>query len=228
MSKVTFSGIGITAMNGSTGNTTTSRNAYGPYQKNKPPTPTPTIWTGVMQVNFQTIHNVWPTLTDAQRNNWIYQATQVAFQKLKRSLGNVERRRMLMGFHYFMSTNLNILLAGGAIINDPPKPEPLIIPTIISVSISPANFDITTSNPGSGNWVWLISATRNLSPGRMSNNQTYVFIAHSGGITNNIYPAYVARIGLPVTGQKIFTRIEAINSATGQRAGAKYSMDIVA
>lgn len=223
MSKITFSGIGITSMNGSIGSRTISRNAYGPYSKTKrgPVTITPAL--AAWQTNFQNIHIIWELLTDAQRRAWIDAAIRTRrTQQLKATLGNTPRRRVLMGFHYFMSTNLNINLATGVGIVTPAKLVPIQVPTTFSITNGFALvMHFTNLQP---NWSARIYVSAQLNAGRMSNNQSYFSLAtQTAGNNLDITAVFTARFGFRISGKKIFAKVDFINRQTGQRSPSLYS-----
>lgn len=230
MSKISFSGIGITSMNGSIGNRTISRNFYGPYASAKHPAPVLTPAIIPWQANFQAVHQVWELITDPQRTAWIKAApNDNRKQQLKKTLGNTPRDRTLQGFHYFMSTNINIAIAGGVGIITPPKLVQLFVPSAFSAVINSLvpSFNVTfTALPA--NWSAVLYCTAQLNAGRMSNNQTYLnIIATNAGNTINALAAYTARRGVLNAGKKIFMRLDTIHRLTGQRYTGLYISNII-
>lgn len=231
MAKVDFSGIGIVAMNGKFGNDIITRNAYGPYSRKPGPGPVQTAPLQLWQLNFQSIHAAWNSLTNMQRIAWINSAiANNRKQVLKKTLGNTQRNRQLQGFHYFMSANLNISLTGAAPINNPPTLAPLKKLTSITITaLTAATFNLSWNTAATATWQLIVYCSNQMNAGRMSNNQVYMFtINKSAGTTANIIADYNIRFpNPPLAGLKLFVRAYMINSLTGQRTPPVYDSRII-
>lgn len=220
MGKVTFSGIGITDINGSTGNRTIQRNAYGTFIKQKNPQPTQTSFTANWQAFQSYLVGVWQnTLSDADRLLW-YEHVLIRRDKM----GGKNR---ITGLQSFMSVNSNLQLVGMPTITAPPSYVPIgqihscgitgTAGVILNVGIT--GMDASTT-------ACALYATPSLSPGRMSHNQTFhYFGAQSANGIQNYTAAYVLRFGA-LGGFKIFLKAVPIGLYTGARGVAKFDSHI--
>lgn len=223
-------------MNGSIGNTTITRNAYGPYSKMKLPgfPAGNTTWNLITQDLYRTLQDVWrDTFTDDIRQEW-QQAAVDGFRKqvLKRSLGNVSRQSPLSGREYWFQYAFNVSLIGSSPLPYPPVLAPMPLPVPWNFyNTSAGVLGIHTGNIGFGlDDLLMISATKPLPASRMSPNQTYFNLYDPLHPNDNhaIANSYAIRLGvLPNPGQKIFVKGEQVNGLTGQRWPAQYLSCIV-
>lgn len=237
MSKLQFSGVGITAMNGSTGSKTITRNAYGPYDKDRMPgVPwSPTTYSTNWQAIYSGISDAWRNvLSDSQRNAWVSAAvTNGAKQQVKRFRGNILRDAPLTGRDYFFQTafNLSLVSFGVNYLVIPPQLMAMTEKPFFTIAaLDPGQILVNFDQTGPVTWgVWY--ATNNLSSGCMSNNKIFSFLYFlvSGVGSTDLWTTWNARFGtIPVTGEKIFIQFLLINAITGQRSLPYITSGIVA
>lgn len=218
MADVLMSGIGVTALSGSIGNTTFSFNAFGQYAKAKPGTPAGSAYLTAWNALVSIIIQMWQTgMTDAQRLEWykfeLNHKDELAF------------RHRITGFYSFMSCNCNISIAGGVNITAPP---PYVLPRCFDSlnQVGSIDMEIVSSVPTKV----AIYATKLLPAGRMSVNQIYAYLTYAlinpGINPQGLAPLWTARFGgaPPPPGQKVFYKVQPLDDRTGLRNVEKYLM----
>lgn len=221
MAEVQFSGIGVVDMNGSVGGTTFARNYYGAYAKVRIGAPAGSIFLTNWQTEVASLANVWEFgLSDSDRQQW-YTVNRTA-------VDSMADRNVITGYDLFMSVNLNLFLVGGVQVMLPPVyfDVPQCGQPAIN-ALSALNVKIYLSSLPDA--VCAIYATKNLPAGRMSNNQIYAYIGWSFmsiGVID-IRAQYVPRLGIPITGKKIFFKVVPISQSSGFRGQPQYISGIV-
>jgi len=187
---------------GSQAGTTASRNRFGQYFRTRAiPVNPATPFQLVQRARMSTNAAGWRSLTDAQRAGW----ATLGLQMLRTdSLGQAYD---LNGFLAYCSINNNNLDAGNAIVSDAPllATPPTILTATITLTAAALSIAYTATPLAAG--VRLFSfASPQQSAGRKF-NANYKLIAVSAAAAAspaNIYAAYVARVGVPVVGSRIF------------------------
>lgn len=221
MAEVKFSGVGVVDMNGSVGNMTFARNFYGAYAKTRIGAPASTPFLVAWQTEVASLVNVWEFgLSEADRKVWYTVA-----QEKKDSMADTNK---ITGFDLYMSINLNLFLVSSAPVTAPPVSfERLQIPEIIIGAHTTVAFRISAAIVGSVPCALYFS--RNLSPGRMSNNQIYAYAGLFGisAVPINVAAQFNTRIGALVSGKKVFVKLVPISQTSGLRGVPQYASAII-
>jgi len=225
MASTLLSGIGVTALSGSIGDTTFTFNEYGAYAKAKAGAPASTAFLADWQAVVASITDLWEnTMTDSDRLPW-YRVKLLQKNPLA-------QRRTITGFKAFMRVNLNRAVIGAMAIIIPPAFNAPLQPNGISPHIlSTTSITIFIRVPGLSQVA--IYATRPLPPGRMSHNQIWKFMSTgsllAGTTSVNITTEYLTRFPLtPLNiGNKIFLRVQALDDVCGQRSVSKFGSGII-
>lgn len=136
------------------------------------------------------------------------------------------------GLQLYVKLNSNLEAIGSTTISDPPSPTALSPLTASIASLTNAAFtaslgSITTDEH------YVIEATAPVSPGRLFLKNEFRVIATVAGTgaaipAQNIFAAYSAKFGAPVTGQRVGLRVKVIHETTGQAGVYVSDNDIVA
>lgn len=194
------------SQSGSENGSTASRNRFGQYMRRRaipvqPRTPAQLNQRARMSLNAA----AWRTLTDAQRAGWLSLGAQMVRTD---SLG---QSYDLNGFLAYCSVNNNKLDAGDAAVPDAPAlttPPDLLTATI---TLTSAAFSVAyTATPlAAGVRLYLFASTQQ-SAGRKFNGgyRLIAVTAAAAASPANILAAYTARLGVPVTGNRIFVSLQ--------------------
>lgn len=136
------------------------------------------------------------------------------------------------GLQLYVKLNSNLAGIGAAAISDPPSPTALSPLTATIASLTNAAFtaalgSITTDE------TYVIEATSPVSPGRTFLKNEFRVITTVAGTgapiaAQNIFAAYSAKFGAPVTGQRVGLRVKVVHEITGQSGIYVSDNDIVA
>ena len=181
---------------------TASRNRFGQYLRTRAIPVNPSTVPQLTQRARLVINAAaWRGLTDIQRNGW---ATLGLSMVRTDALG---QSYDLNGFLAYCSVNNNRLDAGDAVVSDAPA---IVLPvglTTVTITLTPAAMSIAYTATPLGAGVRLFSyVSPQGSLGRKFNGD-YRLIAVSAAAAAspaNIKAAYDARLGVPITGQRIF------------------------
>jgi len=191
---------------GSQAGTTAGRNRFGQYFRTRAiPVNPSTPQQLVQRARLSTNAAAWRALTDAQRAGWETLGLQLIRTD---SLGQTYN---LNGFLAYCSVNNNNLDAGNAAVSDAPAivTPPALLTATITLTAAALSIAYTATPLGAG--VRLFSfVSPQQSAGRAFNGD-YRLIAVSAAAAAspaNIYAAYVARLGLPVVGSRIFFMLQ--------------------
>jgi hypothetical protein len=193
---------------GSQAGTTSSRNRFGQYTRNRATPVQPRTVAQLAQRSRQTTNAAaWRTLTSTQRDGWTSLGLMISRTD---SLGQTYN---LTGFQAYCSVNNNLLTLGSSTISDAPA---LSTPTgVASVTLtltgggSPAFSVAFTPTPlGSGEHV-IVRCSPQRSAGRSFEGDYRVIFVGAAASTSpsNILTAYQAKFGTPVSGNKIFVGV---------------------
>jgi len=233
MAKVLF-GNGVSSILGSIAGNTYANNRYGAYIRNKTPPVQPR---SEYQLNqralFAAISGSWRGLTAEEQAGWNAAASAKMFVITNR-FGNTVS---LSGATLYNQINLNLSLAGQAMISLVPTPAALPVITFSALADSGANAvtanDIEENGAApSGDYLYSVYCTTNLSPGKSFVSNLYRLLL-SGATPTLTEPKiqvgseFNTRFGLPTAGSQLFLKLIAINSTTGQATVAAASSCIV-
>ena len=191
---------------GSANGTTWSRNPFGQYTRRRavpvqPRTP------AQLNVRARLAANAaaWRALTDAQRAGW---AALGLMMSRSDSLGSAYT---LNGFLAYCSVTNNKVAAGDAIVSDAPTiatPGSLLT---VTLTLTSAAFSVAyTATPLAASTRAFIRCSPQQSPGRIFNGDYRLITVTAAAAASpaNILAAYTARLGAPVTGNRIFVSIQ--------------------
>lgn len=187
---------------GSIGGTTSSRNRYGQYKRERSiPVNPATSQQGVIRARFGNNSAAWRALTDAQRAGWeALGASIVRTDPLGQSYD-------LNGQGAHMMVNNNLLDAGEAAVTAAPAivtPGTLLTATI---TLTAASFSIAyTATPLAASTRLFVYASPQRSAGRSFEGDFRLIHVSAAAAASpaDIFSAYQTRLGTPVVGQRIF------------------------
>lgn len=191
---------------GSEAGTTFSRNRFGQYTRRRAVPVQPRTTFQLNQRARQTTNAAaWRALTDAQRAGW-------------KSLGLLMTRADSLGTSYdlngflaYCSVNNNKLQAGDAAVSDAPAivtPPDVLTATITLSSVA---FSVAyTPTPLAAGVRLFIRCSPQQSAGRQFNGDYRLIsvTAAAAASPSNILAAYTARLGVPVTGNRVFISLQ--------------------
>lgn len=191
---------------GSEAGTTSSRNRFGQYRRTRaiPVNPNSTPQ-GNVRARTSTNAAAWRALTSSQRAGWA-------------SLGSLITRTdalgqtyTMTGFMAYMSVNNNNLAAGNAVVSDAPSlatPAALITAT---VTLTNAAFSIayTTTPLATGVRLFAFCGPQRSAGRNFEGDYRLISVSAAAAASPFvILTAYTARLGVPVTGNKIFMSLQ--------------------
>lgn len=180
------------------------------------------------RANVTTFATAWPALSESQRLAWNSAAASGEWARTNK----VGRTFNPTGEQLFMELNLNIAIGGGSQISTPPTKASFASITLSTLTAAAGTPAFTVAYVGTlgTNQKYVISATKQLSPGRMSvGDPDYREIAVGSGTSPvDILSAYTAINGALTAAKKVFVKLELVNSVTGQRQTIKSDSVIIA
>jgi hypothetical protein len=187
---------------GSYAGQTSSRNRFGQYVRNRSTPVNPnSVPQGNVRARLSNNAAAWRALTDVQREGWISLGLSITRSD---SLGQSYN---LTGFQTYCLINNNKLAAGDAIVSAAPAltdPGTLLTAT---VTLTSAAFSIAyTTTPLATGVRLFVFASPQRSAGRYFEGD-YRLIAVTAAAAASpfvVFTTYSARLGTPVTGNKIF------------------------
>lgn len=172
----------------------------------------------------------WRTLSEGRKAEWNALAlTQTRYNR-------VGTPYTPSAFQMFNELQNNAFLVNaGVFLTSAPTPPaiPSLSDTTVGISSGAQSYTISgTIAGGSSDWLWLIEATRPQGAGVQVNRAPFLIISGLDDLTSlpsDQWANYVKRIGFgPLSGPVIFTRISAIEAATGWRMPSQVIRSIVA
>ena len=143
----------------------------------------------------------WRALTDAQRAGW----ATLGLQMLRTdSLG---QSYDLNGFLAYCSINNNNLDAGNAAVADAPliATPPALLTATITLTAAALSIAYTTTPLAAGVRLFSFASPQQSAGRKFNGNYKLVAVSAAAAASPaNIYAAYVARMGVPVVGSRIF------------------------
>lgn len=185
---------------------TFSRNRFGQYVRTRAiPVDPSSVFQQAVRARLATAAQTWRTLTATQREGWATLGDQITRND---SLGQTYT---LTGFQCYVQISNNRAAAGDAIVNDapvhlPPNPITSVTPTITAASYSVA---FTPTPLGTGERIF-VSASPQRSAGRLFEGDYRLMAVGAAASASPlvILSAYIARMGTPVAGNRIFTSVQ--------------------
>ena len=186
---------------------TSSRNRFGQYVRSRA-TPVNPSSSAQAAVRARLGENAigWRALTDAQRAGWESLGSQMSRTD---ALG---QSYTLNGFAAYCSVNNNKLAAGDAIVSDAPALEAPVNILTATITLTNAAFSVAyTATPlGTGTRLFLYaSPQRNAGRQFEADYRLIAVTAAAAASPHNLLSAYTARLGAPVTGNKVFLSLVA-------------------
>lgn len=191
---------------GSYAQMTASRNRHGQYFRTRATPVNPSSPQQLVQrARMSTNSAAWRALTEAQRAGW---ESLGALITRTDSLGQTYT---LNGFMAYCSVNNNNLDAGNAIVADAPAivTPPTLLTATITLTAAAMSIAYTATPLGAGVRLFSFISPQK-SAGRAFNGD-YRLIAVSAAAAAspaNVYAAYVARLGVPVVGNRVFFMLQ--------------------
>jgi len=191
---------------GSVAGVTSSRNRFGQYRRTRAiPVNPGTAFQAAVRARMQTIADAWKALTATQRQGWADLGLQFARTD---ALG---QSYDLTGFGAYSSLNLSRLAAGDAILSDAPVFNLPAAITTVTPTLTSAAFSVAfTPTPlGAGERLFFFAGPQR-SAG-VSFESDYRLIAVGSAATASplvVLTSYQARFGTPVTGNRIFMKLQ--------------------
>lgn len=187
---------------GSYAGVTSSRNRYGQYVRTRATPVNPgSTQQAVVRGRLQTTAAAWRALSSTQRQGWTDLAGNISRTD---SLGSSYTQN---GFSCYCMVNLNRLAAGDTALTDAPAYLPPADMTSITLTGTTSTLSLAyTPTPLSANEKLLIYASPQVSAGRLFNGNFRLLSVTAAAAASpaNIFAAYQARFGTPVTANRIF------------------------
>jgi hypothetical protein len=213
--KAKFGAI-VVAGSGKLGGHVASRNRHGAYFRTKvtPVNPDTTFQAGARS-RLTDISQDWRGLTAVQRAAWNAAVQDYAKTDVFGDLKNPS------GFNLYQRLNNNLQVVGGMALTLPPLPSTVYAALTLSVvaDVSDQSIDVSYTPVIPAGQAVKVFATPGLSPGVAFVKSEYrlLEVIVAADVTPyDIGPAWVARFGAFVLGQKIFVKFVGVNSVSGQ------------
>lgn len=201
------------------------------YQRNgrvrgfKVPSLVQNAYTGAVRVRFGLNSSDWNSLSDAERDSWNNAVGYTTSDRFGRAIP-------LIGKQLFVSLNNNLAAVGIATIAEAPLPE--LVDSILSITTgvfdaSSQTFPITydpADVPANTSVLLFATAPQSAGTSRPGSSK-YRVIAVLPTTTSAPYAAgsdYVTKFGVPAVGSKVFVKMLAINTVTGQAGVPAFGM----
>lgn len=194
---------------GSYAGVTSSRNRYGQYVRTRaaPVNPGTTFQTAV-RARLATVAGLWRTTSAIQQAGWRDLGAEIIRSD---SLGSSYG---MNGFGAFCMCNLNKLAAGDVTILDAPlyNPPGELLTMTLTMTTATMSLAYTTTPLAAGDRLFVFCSPQ-VSAGRFFNGNYRLIAATAAAAASpaNIFTAYQARFGTPVTGNKVFVSAQRYN-----------------
>ena len=227
MAKVKFSAL-IAEMRNKLNGSVFARNRGGAYLRTKvTPTNPQTIYQVAARSLLTTYSQAWRSLTEAQRQAWNAVVDQWATTDVFGDIVNPS------GSTLYIRLNINVSLAGGVALSNPPTPTGADALTALSLAASEGggSVDVTFAPTVPADHVMYLEGTPQLSPGISNANSKFRNISTLAAAETSPYDAgaeYITKFGSLIEGQKMFVRAKFINGLTGEVSQKLVASTIVA
>lgn len=187
---------------GSVAGVTSSRNRFGQYRRSRAiPVNPSSSFQGVVRARFGTNAAAWKALTATQRAGWTSLGALITRQD---SLG---QSYTLTGLQAYMCVNDNLQAAGEAIVADAPAyatPAGLLT-AVITLTAAALSIAYTTTPMAAGTRLFSFASPQR-SAGRQYESDVRLIAVSAAAAASpaNLYAAYIARMGVPVVGNRVF------------------------
>lgn len=225
--KMQFGSI-VVAGRGKIGGHVASQNRAGAYMRTKvsPVNPQTTSQLGARN-RLTGRSQAWKVLTQAQRDAWNAAVSLYARTDIFGSLRNPS------GFNLYQRINNNLLVVGAAAIVSPALPAAVLTVGLTSIVATVAGqlLPMTLTGAVPAGTAVKVFATSPQSPGISFVKSEFRLISTLPAATATpvaLGAAYTAKFGAFVAGQKIFVKIEFINTLTGQNSAPAQAFAISA
>lgn len=185
---------------------TSSRNRFGQYVRTRATPVNPnTSFQGTVRARLAARAAAWRALTDLQRAGW---ESLGAMMVRTDSLG---QQYALNGFGAYVSVNNNLAAAADAAVSDAPA---LVTPEAIAtatITLTAAAFSIAytpTPLPAGERLFSFCSPQRSSGRSFEGDFRLIAVSAAAAASPANVYAAYIARMGTPVVGNKVFLQLQ--------------------
>jgi hypothetical protein len=187
---------------GSLGGNTSSHNRYGQYRRRRatPVNPRSTSQ-GVVRARMSLNAAAWRTLTDNQRAGWRDLGAEITRSD---SMGQTHT---MTGFNCYCMVNNNKLAAGDSVLTDAPAVTTPTPPTTVTITLTSAALSVAyTPTPLAAGTRLFTYCSGQLSAGRLFNKNVRLLAVSAAAAASpaNLFAAYSAKFGVPVTGQRVF------------------------
>lgn len=214
MAKVKFTAFMADAR-GKLNGTVFSKNRGGSYTRTKvTPSNPQTSFQAAVRQRLSSLSAQFRSLTAAQILGWNnavsdFQSTNVFGDTVNPT-----------GLQLYVKLNANLLGIGAATISDPPAPTAISSITATIASLTTAAFTASLA-AATTDETYVIEATQPVSPGRLFLKNEFRVITTVAGTgvaipAQDLFAAYTAKFGTPVSGQRVGLRVKLINETTGQ------------
>jgi hypothetical protein len=226
--KVKFGAI-VTDGRGKIGGHVLSKNRGGAYMRTKvTPSNPQTSYQSAVRNRLTTLSQAWRSLAASAIAAWNsavsnFESTDI-FGDLKSP----------SGLNLYVKLNSNLAEAGVSALALPPLPSSVTGPVTIAVTGAagtPALSIAWTGGAIPANTVWVVRATKQISPGKAFVKNLYrnvINLPAADATPTDILLAYNTKFGTLVAGQKIGFSVVAINMLTGQKSTELNTTMIVA
>lgn len=227
---IKWSGIAVVDGRGKLGGTVFSRNKAGAISRNwvKPANPKTTYQSSV-RAQMASVSVDWRGLSESDRLGWNAAGGSGDWSYLNK----MAETKNPSGFQLFMKLNLSLITAGFAGISVAPAKVELtsvVAKESVTSVTGPGDiydqwdvsWDAATPDIGANERI-VVSCSGPVSAGRgsFSNMKKIAVLTPGAGIKAVSFSSeFDDRFGYPSVGQKVFTRIEVLNTLTGQRSNA--------
>ena len=165
----------------------------------------------------------WRALTDAQRAGWESLAGNISRTD---ALGSTYT---LNGFLTYVSVNNNNVAAGNAIVADAPAlvTPAALLTAVITLTSAALSIAYTTTPLSAGSRLFTFASPQ-VSAGRQFNANYYLIAVSAAAAASpaNLFAAYSAKWGVPVTGRRVFFSLTVYNG--GFQSGPLVTSQIIA
>jgi hypothetical protein len=187
---------------GSLQSQTSSHNRYGQYVRSRvTPVNVNSTAQGTVRARMSTNSAGWRSLTDAQRAGWAALGATISRTD---SLG---QSYTLNGFAAYNLVNNNNLAAGNSIVSAAPAlvTPPAIVTATITLTASVFSIAYTATPLGTGEKLFAYVSPQRSAGRAFEGDYRLVKVGAAAAASPlSIFTEYVARLGTPVVGQKIF------------------------